>query len=201
MPKLDQKGFSLIEGLLTVIAVLLVVFVGYYVWHSQQNANKTLSDADKNSRVEAPVVNKKAPSSDGMAASFAIKEWGVKAKNNSGMTPLYKLSGDSTGTWAYVSTQELVDAGKGQCNVESGLGGAITRAQPQDEFFSPNGYDFGETVEQAVTKGDLTTAHKVGNYYYWFNGPQAACGDSDQVNAVQAETVKFFKAATDNLTN
>ncbi|MDB5164931.1 MAG: hypothetical protein JWL89_557 [Candidatus Saccharibacteria bacterium] len=45
--KMDQKGFSLVEGLLVIIAVALVAFVGYYVYHAQSQTNKTYSVASK----------------------------------------------------------------------------------------------------------------------------------------------------------
>ena len=50
MKKLNPKGFGLIEGLLILIAVTLIAFVGYYVHHAQQ-ANNTN---------QAPEVNSKA---------------------------------------------------------------------------------------------------------------------------------------------
>jgi Tfp pilus assembly protein PilE len=45
MSKLNQKGFTLIEGLLIIIALALIVFTGYYVWHSQSQSNKTYNSA------------------------------------------------------------------------------------------------------------------------------------------------------------
>lgn len=35
----NQHGFSIIEGLLILIAVVILVFVGWYVWH-RKNTNK-----------------------------------------------------------------------------------------------------------------------------------------------------------------
>lgn len=50
---LNQTGFSAIEGLLSAIVVLLVVFIGYYVWHAQQTTNKTLNTAPTSSQTTA----------------------------------------------------------------------------------------------------------------------------------------------------
>lgn len=36
-------GFSVVEGLLVLIIVLLIGFIGYYVWHAQKDTSKTLS--------------------------------------------------------------------------------------------------------------------------------------------------------------
>ncbi|MGC1177422.1 MAG: hypothetical protein WA843_05110 [Candidatus Saccharimonadales bacterium] len=57
--KSNQKGFSLVEGLLIVIAVALIAFVGYYVWHSQKEANKTLNAASKSSQATTPKADTK----------------------------------------------------------------------------------------------------------------------------------------------
>jgi hypothetical protein len=43
MTKSNQRGFSLVEGLLIFIAVALIAFVGYYIWHSNQTTNKVVS--------------------------------------------------------------------------------------------------------------------------------------------------------------
>lgn len=59
MPKLNQKGFSLIEGLLIVIALVLIIFVGYYVWHTQKEANKTLDSSSKTSQKSSQSSDKK----------------------------------------------------------------------------------------------------------------------------------------------
>lgn len=58
MKKHLQKGFSAVEGLLTIIALALVVFVGYYVWHTQKQTDKTLNTALQTSQ---NTVNKSSP--------------------------------------------------------------------------------------------------------------------------------------------
>jgi cytoskeletal protein RodZ len=47
------KGFSTIEGLLILVIVLILGGVGWYVWHSTNDANKTLNEADKTSNSQA----------------------------------------------------------------------------------------------------------------------------------------------------
>ncbi len=50
--KLNQKGFGLIEGLLILIVVLLVGFIGYYVWNSQKEADDTANQAASSVQTE-----------------------------------------------------------------------------------------------------------------------------------------------------
>lgn len=59
----NQNGFSLVESLLVLIAVALVVFVGYYVWHTQKTANQTYTSASKVAQNSPAKVNKKSNSS------------------------------------------------------------------------------------------------------------------------------------------
>lgn len=40
-----QKGFAHLEALLLLIIVAIIAFTGYYVWHSKNNANKSLANA------------------------------------------------------------------------------------------------------------------------------------------------------------
>lgn len=52
--KKNQQGFTLVEGLLIVIALALIIFVGYYVWNSQQKSTDTLESATKSSENASP---------------------------------------------------------------------------------------------------------------------------------------------------
>ena len=56
----EEQGFSAVEILLAIIAVSLVVFVGYFVWHAQQETNKTLQTATHETKVSTPSTTKPA---------------------------------------------------------------------------------------------------------------------------------------------
>lgn len=56
----NQNGFSLVEGLLVVIAIALVVFVGYYVYHSQKTTNNTYTSASKVAQSSPAKTTKKS---------------------------------------------------------------------------------------------------------------------------------------------
>lgn len=45
----DQRGFSVVEGFLVLVIIGLVAFIGWYVWHSKNATDKTLSSANKSS--------------------------------------------------------------------------------------------------------------------------------------------------------
>jgi len=52
----EEKGFSAVEMLLSLIAVTLIAFVGYYVWNTQKTTDETLTAAGKTASVAAPKV-------------------------------------------------------------------------------------------------------------------------------------------------
>ncbi|HVX24525.1 MAG TPA: hypothetical protein VG992_04265 [Candidatus Saccharimonadales bacterium] len=43
--KLSSKGFSAVESLLVLIIILLISFIGYYVWHTNQTVDKVNKQA------------------------------------------------------------------------------------------------------------------------------------------------------------
>lgn len=58
--KKTQSGFALIEGLLIILILAIIGFGGYYVWHSQQQTNKTLDTAkntSQNAAQNTPNIN------------------------------------------------------------------------------------------------------------------------------------------------
>jgi cytoskeletal protein RodZ len=59
----NQKGFGAVEGLLIFVIVGLIAFIGWYVWHSKNAADKTLSAANKastSSSTTKPTTQKEA---------------------------------------------------------------------------------------------------------------------------------------------
>jgi len=66
----SESGFSLIEGLLIVIAISLVAFVGFYVYNTGKKTDKTISTATKAASKPATLSTNKS--------YLEIKELGVK---------------------------------------------------------------------------------------------------------------------------
>jgi type II secretory pathway pseudopilin PulG len=58
--KRTQRGFSAVEALLLVIIIGILVGVGWYVWHSQKQVDKTYSQTANSSA--APKIKSKASS-------------------------------------------------------------------------------------------------------------------------------------------
>ena len=84
--KNNQKGFSGVEGLLTLVIVGLIAFVGWYVWSTNSKSNQTLTNANKTS--ESTTASPKIPlgwtsyENKSLGISFAYpKNWSFKDKS------------------------------------------------------------------------------------------------------------------------
>jgi len=120
-----QSGFAAIETALVIIILGMIAFTGWFVWHSKQVTDKTLSDTAKSSPgvIQAKKVTnfaecKKAPGSkiltsfpeqcvtkDGKTftddsqtmAYLTIKEWHVKLPLNEGDRGAYYVMSSESG--------------------------------------------------------------------------------------------------------
>lgn len=103
----NQKGFSVIEGFLIVVVVGLIGFVGWYVWHSKQAVDESLSNTGKSS---TPAVTKDDPTASWKlftakddVYSFRVADgWKL---NYDGVATLYgNVSADLAGKPATITT-------------------------------------------------------------------------------------------------
>jgi|GEM_PF-2471482 len=121
----NQSGFAVVEALLVVIILAIVGFTGWFVWHSKQSVDATLS----NTGTSTNVVGKKkaatkpaetlttqivAPASVNVALTYP-KTWKVTHSGGPYSTQIVGPSGD-----VYVDVEGL-----------GGLGGACDPTDPQ----------------------------------------------------------------------
>lgn len=97
--KLNQKGFSAVEGLLIVIIVLLVGFIGYYVWHTQKNTNDTLNSASK--------VPQSSPTKATPVKLFKLTNLGVEFKLPDTLSDLHYTVNDKGGYLSVASMESI----------------------------------------------------------------------------------------------
>jgi hypothetical protein len=197
MKKVTDAGFSLIEGLLCVIALSLIVFVGYYVFHSNQVATKTYNQASNVAQSNPAKQSKDSHSSDESATKLvSIKEWGVKASYLGSSTLSYKISVNDTSkaaSQAIFSSSELT-AADSKC---SGHGGWIMRYAP-DANASEDGTGV-LTAKDRAAQSDPTMYKLINGYYYFFAHDQAACSDTTAATDLQAQTNSTVQGLVANL--
>jgi len=193
--KKTQSGFALVEGLLIILILAIIGFGGYYVWHAQKDTNKTLDTATATSNKTAQAVSNNSISQK----YLTIPEWGVKGPYQSDVDLTYKLTSDDVGeVWAQISSKQLKEAAP-QCDEESQMGGIIVRIHKGEDLRGPAGQDTGQTVDAAVGSQVLTEFSLVGDYYYYFEHPQAACSTSQKATDIQGSTLDAVKEAAKNL--
>ncbi len=115
----NQKGFSLIEGLLVIIAVALIGFIIFYVYNVNKKANDSLNNAGSNSTIEQnPSKSSEQTTSNTPAIQyFSFKELGVKIPLSKSLAGLqYKIQDN----YYYVN--------------DDALAAAKTKCDPRNEF-------------------------------------------------------------------
>lgn len=141
----NQKGFTLVAGLLILVAIGLVGGTGYYVYNAQKAADQALTKANQDN---APVADQTPaqPATDSEKGFVTIKEWGVTVRigapeNSSKLS--YKIQKDEQGN----DTAYFI------------LSPSITQACP----------DVGFAVHKASTS-DSSKYTKIGDGYYAASG-------------------------------
>lgn len=76
--KLNKKGFTVIEGLLIVIALTLIIGVGYYVINANKDSSKSDSSATKNQTAQKISDAKTQEEKNKTVEYIELKEIGIK---------------------------------------------------------------------------------------------------------------------------
>jgi hypothetical protein len=211
-----QNGFTVVEGLLIVVTVGILGGTGWYVWQAKSQADKNLSSANNVSQnVPTPTKSiktfddcKNAAGSkilttypeqcvtkDGKKFTqfsqqyLTIKEWGVRGKYSSNLTLRYMLLEDSSSSPPEVvkfsSTQ--LDASDSAC--KGSYGGFFERYKSSEHYLEgDDGLDSGKTAVQYASTIDKKFYAHVGNYFYFFRSPGAACNESKSSQDLQGQT-------------
>lgn len=114
--KSGQKGFTVVETLLVLILLAIIGFTGYYVWHSQKNANSNLNSAVTTSSKTQTATN---------SNKFVFKELGVQIDLPNSLKDLkYDVSSLNGTTYLNLTTPEY-NAALLKCDPSSTSGGTI----------------------------------------------------------------------------
>lgn len=194
----NQRGFGLIEGLLAVIAITLVVGVGYYVY----NANKNKS-GESNSLLSQPQKEKdtnNVAEEDPNEGYLVVQEWGLRFKIPENLTDVrYKISGDTLAIFA----KPIQDENGKSFDVEY-----PSNYDKIDEYGNFS-YTQGDLIRSKKASmdyfGEARKGKKVGDYYYYtshsFSGLASGAGpngiflDQDcRKNDLQKKCERYFLA-------
>jgi hypothetical protein len=196
MRKLNQTGFSAVEGLLSLIVAVLIVFVGYYIYHAQKNTSDTLNAASQVAQSSPAKGSTKKPASNQSSSPqyFTIKEWNIRAPYSGDLDLEYTLT---SGTPEYVSfSSTQLDATDSQCKSSGNYGGIVARYLSSDQVQNEDGTSSGQTPAEYIAANNISSNKydDIGNYYYFYSQPQGICGTSQASQDAQSQTVSAFEA-------
>lgn len=114
--KNTQKGFGAVETVLIFVVVGIIGFAGWFVWNSQKQTDKTLTDASKGSSSVSATKTSSTTSNTtdttttktDTASYLVVKEWGIKIPMPSDDSSYAYSVQDSTDIW--VTSQSLNQA-------------------------------------------------------------------------------------------
>jgi hypothetical protein len=160
-----QNGFSAIEALLKLVIVGMLAGVGWYVWHSQQQVDKTYSQTSNSS--VAPKTKSTANSATESKTNnsyLVIKEWGVKLP----MADADKVS------YTYLPEYSgVID------NCDSSIVLQVKSKYLQDKTCE---ISVGMSRSTSIDKGFESSFTKVGKYYFGLEGNPYNCGNDPDNN-------------------
>ncbi len=171
-----QRGFSVVEVVLIFVIIGILGFTGWFVWNSQKKINATLDDSSKGS--STVVATKKAitPTTNNSTQTptsnyLTIKEWAVKFEIPSSIKNMsYSILNGAV--W-FESSDLSSLAGGTKCSL-----GLMERVDPSS------------TMETGAVK-----IKHVGNYDYWYGGPQQACLPESTATMTTVKTSDYPSSA------
>jgi cytoskeletal protein RodZ len=199
----NKAGFSTIEALLIIVIIALLAFVGGFVWHSKQTADKTLTAATSSSsssstvKQQAKATTPTSPSATQAASTtvFKIPELGIEITVPNAIKDIvYTVNPPgtlSTGQQAQsvtLSTQTLTNL-DADCSVSGGAPalGTVSKVTGQ--------YPTNPDVDSNNVSGGLV--EQFPSYYIGWNSPQAACGTATTTNSEALADTNLFSTALD----
>lgn len=191
LKNLNKKGFTAIEAMLAVVMVAIIAFVGYYVYHTQSQSNKTLASATQVANSSpAKGSTKKVTTTTPTSTQkyFIINEWGIRAPY-SGILTLQYGAGANSNTFDVSSTQLDTGGPSATCALNSAAAGYIQRYLPTDEIAPSEtiqsfvGQDFAASNSQAPIYAKVN-----GYYYIYYPSTNSSCSNQQLLD----ETIAAF---------
>lgn len=114
LKKLNQNGFSAVEAILILIILGILGFTGWFVYHSQNAADKTYSSTDTSTAPKPTKTTAKTPTkpkAEAPAQSYlTFTEWGVKLPLSGALADARYEDITSAYSFPYSTMQVIVPA-------------------------------------------------------------------------------------------
>lgn len=147
-------------------------------------------------------TSSKTSSPSGSATSstkyFTISQWGVRAPYGGSLNLEYSLNGSDSLPWVGTFSSTQLDASSAQCSYKT-YGGQVKRYRATDGVVLSDGSASGQTAAEYAASLDKSDYGHVGDYYYFFQHAQSACGDSQTSGDIETQTNNAVKALLPDL--
>ena len=151
----NQKGFSVVVLLLSILVVTAVGFTAYYVWNTQTNKKEEKAEVVSSTETEKAKPTEAITPTKEEQKYLVIKEWGVVLVGIEPTMIDYELHSQNT----------------------------VKLTVPTEKNVSPDCKYLGIGFERAMNRNDLPPINEdsivyVDGYYYSVGGSPGACNDN-----------------------
>jgi type II secretory pathway pseudopilin PulG len=178
----NQKGFSHVEVLLLTIIVGIIAAVGWYVWHSVSQADKSLSSADSTTNAAPSKKNTSKQTSSSSVTSPAT----AKTVSPASPVPASIVSPAPT----YVTTTPTVINNYitiNDWNIKFKHSGSITIMYAHDSHDKNHRSIFFSSFQLLSKNKACKAEFYPGGYIVRYKGPEHVYGDDDKDSGKTAE--------------
>jgi hypothetical protein len=169
-----QHGFSALIIVLLIALVGVIGFVGWRMYDASQQANSQQATQNTNNQTQQPT--------DPNEGYVVIKEWGVRFKPVEGLTGVEYFKPNALNSDNVTFTTTELSRLSTYCSSKNGdiILGLLSRSSAERE-----------------RAGSVVA--KIGEYYYQYAGPQAACTESSEHDAIESKTITALSKSLNSL--
>ncbi len=179
MTKQNQKGFSVFEACIIVLVLVLLAVGAWFIWDKNKDKNY---EESANAAMQVEDVEEDAIPEQ---TYLTIKEWGVRFKLSADNADGYYFIEQGKPNYAYLSLTSLKDVD--HCGADDTTTGVYARFTVDEK---------DPIREEMLLIDEYPSAKKVGNYYFYFERPQASCSEDETTQAKADAARQAFSANT-----
>lgn len=176
----NSAGFSPVIIILIIAAITILGVVMWRVYDASQSEPEGSGSADSVQQSQQPEANTHQPSptsTDSNAGYVVIKEWGVRFKPVEGLSEVVYFKPSNLESDVFTFTTNTLAHASTACSKASDtiVLGLITR-----------------TTQSNPAYGGILA--KIGEHYYQYRGPQAACSTGDTLQTENETVLKLSQS-------
>ena len=166
MTNQNQKGFSVFEACIIVLVLALLALGAWFIWDKNKDKDyEESANAAMQASAESEEIANNVATPD--QTYLTIKEWDVRFKTSAANKDAYYYIENGKPDYAYLSLTSLKNADN--CAADDTTIGVIVRFKKGDI----------DPISEEPYINYYPSAPKVGDYYYFYQHPQAGCTEDE----------------------